>query len=146
MKMREVAKYSRCFACGDQNEYGLQVKFFADDTGAIAHCTARERFQGYEGILHGGIVATLLDEIMIKAVYARQVVAVTAEMTVRFKKPVRTGDELELTAKILVDKGRMLTAEGECRRGDGELLASATGKYLIISGEFEEELRRSIDC
>jgi len=143
--MREVAKYSYCFVCGDKNEHGLRIKFLADRDKAIAHYEPQEKFQGYKGILHGGITSTLLDEIMIKAVYAYDVVAVTAEMTVRFKKPIRLSDKLELTARVVQRKRRFCSTEGEIRREDGELLATATGKYLIITGAFEAELQESLE-
>ena len=143
--MKEVAKYSKCFVCGDKNEIGLQVKFFADETHAIGEYTAQEQFQGYHGILHGGITASLLDEIMIKAVYALDVVAVTAEMTVRYKKPVKTGDRLTLTGKVLAKRGRFFSTSGEARRADGELVATATGKYLVVSADFQAELEQNLD-
>jgi len=143
--MREVAKYSYCFVCGDKNEDGLRVKFLADRDHAVAHYEPQEKFQGYKGILHGGISATLLDEIMIKAVYAYDVVAVTAEMTVRFKKPVRLSDKLDLTARVVQRKKRFYCTEGEIHDANGELLAAATGKYLIVTGRFEEELQESLE-
>jgi uncharacterized protein (TIGR00369 family) len=143
--MKEVAKYSKCFVCGDKNEIGLQVKFYADETHAVGEYVAQEQFQGYHGILHGGITASLLDEIMIKAVYALDVVAVTAEMTVRYKKPVYTGERLTLTGKVVEKRGRFFSTTGEARRADGEIVATATGKYLQVSGEFRAELEKSLD-
>ena len=143
--MKEVAKYSKCFVCGDKSEHGLRIRFLADEQGAIAQYTAEERFQGYSGILHGGITSALLDEIMIKAVFAHNVTAVTAEMTVRFKKPIRTGDQLKLNARVLERRERVFTAAGELRRQDGELVASATGKYLVITGALKAELEQSLD-
>jgi len=143
--MKEVAKYSKCFVCGDKNEIGLHVKFYADETQAIGEYTAQEQFQGYQGILHGGITASLLDETMIKAVYALDVIAVTAEMTVRYRKPVYTGDKLTFTGKVTEKHARFFSTIGEARRADGEIVATATGKYLLVSGEFKAELEKSLD-
>lgn len=143
--MKEVAKYSKCFVCGDNNDNGLKIRFLADVHGAIAHYTVEDRFQGYMGILHGGITSTLLDEIMVKAVYAHGVVAVTAEMTVRFKKPIRTDDRLTLTARVIEKRERVFTAQGEIHRQDGELVASSSAKYLVVSGPLKDELTRSLD-
>jgi len=143
--MKEIVKYSNCFVCGDKNEAGLQIKFYATDEGAIAEYTAGEYLQGYKGILHGGIISTLLDEIMAKAVLADDVVAVTAEMTTRFKKPVQTGEKLALTGRILKQRGRMYATSGEVRREDGTVVASATGKYLIVPRDFESALLKSLD-
>ncbi len=142
--LREVGKYSGCFVCGDKNQAGLQVKFYADETGAVGDYVADERFQGYNGILHGGITAALLDEIMIKAVCALDVVVVTAEMTTRFKRPIRTGQKVTFRAKITNQRGRIYETEGEGRLPDGTLVASATGKYLLVDKEFESELGQSL--
>ena len=143
--MKEIAKYSHCFVCGDQNESGLRIKFYADDGGAVARYTTQEGFQGYRGITHGGILATLLDEIMAKAIIAEGIVPVTAEMTVRFKKPARTGDQILFTARVLKKRGPVYITEAEARREDGEMLATATGKYMAVSGELKSQLLDSLD-
>ena len=75
--MKEVAKYPHCFVCGDQNVHGLKAKFFFDGEKAFTEVTADGSFEGYRGIYHGGIIATLLDEVMIKAILAQPVTAVT---------------------------------------------------------------------
>ncbi len=142
--LKEVGKYSGCFVCGDKNPAGLQVKFYADENGAIGEYTAQEQFQGYHGILHGGITAALLDEIMIKAVFALDVVVVTAEMTARFKRPIRTGQKVTFAAKIVNRRGRIYETEGEGRLEDGTVVASATGKYLLVQKDFEDELGQSL--
>jgi len=142
--MKEIAKYSECFVCGDKNDAGLQLKFYATDEGAIAHYTTEEQYQGYKGILHGGIISTLLDEIMVKAVIAQGVVAVTAEMTVRFKKPIRIGERITLTANVRKKKSRIYMTGGQARREDGAVVASAVGKYLVVPREFESGLLESI--
>ncbi len=143
--MKEVPKYSHCFACGDKNKAGLQVKFYADENGTFAQFTPRAQFEGYKGITHGGIVATLLDEIMVKAILTDEV-AVTAEMTVRYKQPVRTGERLTLTAHVENHRGRFYTTVGEARRDDGVVVATATGKYLAVSPEFKAEQERYSDA
>ena len=68
--MEEIAKYSHCFVCGPENQIGLKARFFFDGHKAHTTVTADERFVGYHGIYHGGLLATLLDEVMIKAILA----------------------------------------------------------------------------
>ena len=68
--MTEIVKYSGCFVCGDKNPDGLRIRFFTEGEEAVAECIADARFQGFKGIYHGGLTATLLDEIMAKAVLA----------------------------------------------------------------------------
>ena len=128
--MKEILKYPGCFVCGDLNQFGLQAKFFYDDGRAICEVSADERFEGYRGIYHGGIIATLLDEVMIKAILAVDCYAVTAEMTVRYRAPVRIGDQLKFVGRVVRRKGRVYLTEGEVTVGSDQVVAMATGKYI----------------
>ena len=76
--MKEVLKYSHCFVCGEKNDSGLKARFYYDGKQAASEVYAREQFEGYRGIYHGGIVSTLLDEVMIEAILALDRYAVTA--------------------------------------------------------------------
>lgn len=144
--MKEVAKYSKCFVCGEHNECGLQAHFYYDGTQAVTELTAAERFEGYRGIYHGGILATLLDEVMIKAILARDIYAVTAEMSVRFLHPVKVGDTLKLVGRITKQKGRVFLTEGSAQSRDGgTVYATATGKYIEASPDMQERLRESVE-
>ncbi len=78
--MKEIVKYSGCFVCGDLNECGLRAGFYYDGRQAVAEVEVGRRFEGYRGICHGGIIAALLDEAMIKAILAIDRYAVTAEL------------------------------------------------------------------
>jgi acyl-coenzyme A thioesterase PaaI-like protein len=130
--MEEIIKYDGCFVCGDGNPDGLRIRFYRDGDDAIADCIAEPKYQGYKGIYHGGLVSTLLDEIMAKAVLAIQRYAMTVEMTCRFKKAVPIGEKLRLTARITRHRGRLFEAAGEMTGADGTLYATATGKYLEV--------------
>lgn len=142
--MREVTKYAGCFVCGDQNEHGLQAVFHYDGRQAITRVTAREMFEGYRNIYHGGILSTLLDEVMIKAILAENIYAVTAEMTVKFKAPVPIGEELTFTGRVIETRRRLHLTEGEVIGRDGTVYATATGKYIQAKPELEAKLRESI--
>ncbi|MBU0984293.1 MAG: PaaI family thioesterase [candidate division Zixibacteria bacterium] len=143
--MREIAKYRNCFVCGDQNPHGLQAKFFFDGEQAVAELKALDTFEGYRGIYHGGILSAMLDEVMIKAILAQDVFAVTAEMTVRYHRPVETGAELRFVGRITGSKGRMYTTEGEVVNHEGVLYASATGKYIEAKEPLKGLLNQSLD-
>lgn len=143
--MREVSKYKYCFVCGDQNENGLKAQFFAVEDGTVrSEYIVEQRFAGYDNIMHGGIAASLLDEVMIKAILKDDILAVTAEMTVKFKSPVYVGQKLELTGRVLEAKGRLYRTEGRAEV-DGKIVASATGTYIKARGELAEELAQSLD-
>lgn len=143
--MKEVIKYPGCFVCGDHNDCGLKARFFYDGEQVCTEFVADERFEGYRGICHGGVTATVLDEVMVKAVLALNVYATTAEMTVRYHRPVRVGDRVACTGRVVQQKGRAYFAEAVARNADGELFASASGTYIQAREEFLDELRNSLE-
>ncbi len=143
--MKEVAKYSGCFVCGGNNDIGLKARFFYDDEKAVTEYTAEKRFEGYYDILHGGITSALLDEVMIKALLARDIYAMTVEMTVRFHKAVFIGQRLSFEGYVTEEKGRLYVTEGRVLNQDREIVATATGKYLSVKKEMKEKLRQSLD-
>ena len=143
--MKEVAKYSGCFVCGQDNHIGLKARFFYEAGKAWTEYTADKKFEGYYNIFHGGITATLLDEVMIKALLAKDIYVMTVELTVRFHKPVYIGQKLLLSGSLEQQKGRLYITGGEVRTDDGELVASATGKYLEVKSEMKEKLLESLE-
>jgi uncharacterized protein (TIGR00369 family) len=106
---------------------------------------ATAKFEGYKGIFHGGIVASLLDEVMIKAILAHGIFAVTAEMTVRFQRPIHIGDHIRLAGNITSQKGRRYETAGKAIGDDGEIYATATGIYLEAKKDLKQELIPSLE-
>ncbi len=143
--MKEIIKYPNCFVCGDKNQFGLQAKFYYDGQRAVSEVIALDKFEGYHGIYHGGIISTILDEVMIKAVLAKNIYVVTAEMTVRLKKPVYTGDKLKFAGWIVHNKGRIYYAEGEVINQSGEICATAAGKYIEAKPDLKNRLLESLE-
>ena len=125
-----------CFACGDKNTDGLQLKFSYPQPGTcLAEFVPEKKYQGWKGILHGGIISTLLDEAMAHAVGGVEgeggaSEAVTAELTVRFKKPVRIGSKIVLSGKVEKDNAKIVEASSEITDETGLVLASARGKLV----------------
>lgn len=143
--MKEILKYSNCFICGEKNIHGVKARFFYDGEKAFTEVEASEKFEGYRGIYHGGVVASLLDEVMIKAILALDVFAVTREMTVKYLKPVRVGDKLKFSGKVIKTKGRLFMTEGEVSDDSGNIYASASGKYIEAKDDLRETLLKSTD-
>lgn len=142
--MQEVVKYPHCFVCGDQNPHGLKAKIFFDGTEAFCELDAVARFEGYAGIYHGGIISTLLDEVMIKAVLAEEKYALTAELTVRFHSPVEIGERLRVSGRVIKRRGRIFLAEGRIVASKGRLCASASAKYIEAGPEMKKDLLNSL--
>lgn len=142
--MIEVAVYPGCFVCGQRNQIGLKARFFWDGEKAFCDVTADEMYAGYKNIFHGGIVATLLDEVMIKALLAEEVFAVTAEITVRFKKPVYSGDRLHFEGRKIGEKGLVYFTEGQAINQNGKTVAEATARYVKPKNGLRDKLRESL--
>ena len=122
-----------CFGCGRLNPHGLRLRFVREGNGVRAPFTPRPEDEGYGGVVHGGIVATLLDEAMAWACYARDAWVVTATIQVRFRRPVAVGVPLHARGHVLRDHGRLLDAIGELRRDvDDLLLAEATATFARV--------------
>jgi uncharacterized protein (TIGR00369 family) len=140
--MRVIPNYPNCFVCGDKNKIGLKVEFFYDDGKAKAQYTPTKEFEGYRNILHGGILSTLLDEVMIYAIVAQGIITVTVQMEVKFKKPAKIGETLYLEGQITHDKGKILETEGKIFTKDGTIVASSKGKFFRAKGEMKEEIEK----
>ncbi|MFQ5607766.1 MAG: PaaI family thioesterase [Candidatus Zixiibacteriota bacterium] len=132
--LTEVVKYPGCFVCGDENDSGLKLKFWWDGEVCRTEFVAAERFCGYHRLLHGGIVSTILDEVMIKAILAEGIVVVTVDLQVRFKAPVHTDDRLTFEAKVGERRKRLFTTNGIARLEDGRIAAEASARYIQVTG------------
>ena len=121
----------RCFACGPYADHGIGLVFTPDGERAVrGDVTLPERFQGWVGIAHGGIVMTLLDEGMAHACAAAGERGMTAEVTVRFRKPVPLGAPVVVRGAVAEQRGRLLRVTSRVESPDGTLLASAEGSFV----------------
>ncbi len=144
--MRELPHTHSCFVCGESNPHGLRQRFETDGRLVQARFTPRPEHAGFQGVVHGGILATLLDEIMVWAcaVQAKKF-GFCAEMTVRFQHPARPGEELLAEAELAENRrGRVFEAKAELRNAAGQVVASATGKYMPIREADLAELQRDM--
>ncbi len=127
---------SNCFACGEQNKDGLHLRFATLDDSVEALFVTEKKHQGWDDIIHGGIVSTMLDEAMSHAIFRhRDATVVTAEMTVRFVAPLRVGRNIKITGKIVSERGRVIETEAEIvDLDDGEnLVAKSKGRFVKIN-------------
>lgn len=125
------AIYENCFACGKDNPIGLKLTFEYTENQAIAyHCIA-ESFQGYDGITHGGIVATLLDEAMAKSILKYGQEAVTGEIIIKYRRPIPTGKEVKIIGQIIQEKSRTYKTRGRIEF-DGHICAEANATFVKI--------------
>lgn len=126
----------RCFVCGQANPRGLRLLFrAAEDGGVSAEWRPPEDLEGFEGIIHGGIVSTVLDEAMSKAVMASGWKALTCELRVRLRRPVRPGTALRVRERVTGQRRRRISAEAALEDARGEEYARAWGVFLTLSGK-----------
>ena len=132
--MRELPHTHHCFVCGESNAVGLKLRFTTDGRVVQTRFRLRAAHIGFRGVVHGGILTTVLDEIMVWAcaVPTRRF-AFCAELTVRFLNPVRPDDEIIATGELLTNrKNRIFEAKGVLASPSGVAFAEGTGKYLPI--------------
>ncbi len=124
---------SRCFVCGQDNPIGLRLRFVHDGDGVRAEFTPSDLHVGYEGLVHGGILAALIDDALANVWFTRGAEAVTAKIEVRFRQEARPGERLIVTAAPTGRRGGMMTARAQVVRGDGAVVADGTG-ILAVKG------------
>ena len=130
-----------CFACGLENPIGMRLQIELGEGIAAARWTAGKHYVGWSDKLHGGIIATLLDEVMAWAPSSFDSWAVTAEMTVRYRSPAMPGEELQAEGRVVERRRRIYEVRGEVRGGDGRVIAEGHGRYLGATPTEKSELR-----
>lgn len=130
-----------CFACGTLNAQGMQLRLHAGDDACWTELVLDRRFEGWDGIAHGGIVATILDEVMAWALVDRDVWGVTARMAVDYRRPVPVGRRIRGEGRVLDARRRVsTTAATLVDAEDGTLLATAEGTYVAVPAARRAEL------
>ena len=117
-----------CFCCGAKNPIGLKLQFETLPGERMqTYWTPRSEHQGFKDLVHGGLVATLLDEVMIRLLCALGIHAVTAELNTRLLRPLRAGKRYRFESRLVKDRGRLVHVEGEGFDDEtGERVASGT--------------------
>jgi len=121
-----------CFGCGPQNTIGLKLTFDWDGDTYYTRWTPAPEHQGWANRVHGGLLATVLDEVLSRAALARHGLHwVTAELTTRLKKPAQIGEALRIEARIITVRPRLIVCEGAARTEAGGVLI-ATGQAKLM--------------
>jgi uncharacterized protein (TIGR00369 family) len=130
-----LLKNSRlCFGCGKDNDAGLRLEFELRDDGRLeTRFTPRDIHGSWEGVFHGGLMATLLDEAMLAYLYLNGKNATTGSLAVRFRRPVRLGEELRVLAWASGGRGRMVEMRSRAER-NGETVAEGSARCVVIPG------------
>jgi uncharacterized protein (TIGR00369 family) len=126
----------KCFVCGMKNPYGLKLQFTYSPDGSMVETTfiPDEKYQGWKDMVHGGIIVTLLDEIMAKAALKKGFNVLTGEITAKFKNPAKVNEPLVCKAEIESVEKKILYVRGSVHKKNGTAIATATSKMFITSG------------
>ena len=137
--------HRRCFACGNRNGQAARLQFAARGDGSVeASFVGRKSDQGYDRILHGGVVATLLDATMTNYLLMLGRSGLTAELNVRFRHPVRTGRRTIIRVWVERDAAPLFVLRAEASQ-DGQRRATATGKFLAPAAMPWENAKPGVD-
>ena len=132
----------RCFACGELNEHGLRLVLHADPGGAWTETTLDSRFQGWDSVAHGGILCTLLDEVMAWSVIGQGTWGVTARLNVTFRRPVLTGRPIRAEGRVVELHRRAARTAGRVIDPEtGDELATAEGTFMALPTEQLDRLK-----
>lgn len=123
---------NKCFVCGPGNPTGLNVTFRLDGEVCRAEFVPGDAYMGYDGVTHGGILFSLLDDVMANLLYLQGEVCFTAKAEVRYRQPLPIGAAIRLEGRLVKRKGRMAVIDGMAiRDDDNSVVAQATGTFMI---------------
>lgn len=134
--MQRLPTYLKCIVCGRENHHGLNLRFAADGDVIRSEAPLSEEFCSYKGIIHGGILTAVLDEAMgWAASFGSRRMCQAAELKIRFVKPVRAGNKVQVVARMERDRKRVIEASGELLDTDGSVLVKGFGKFMPLDAE-----------
>jgi uncharacterized protein (TIGR00369 family) len=143
----ELPHTAGCLVCGRQNPHGLMLSLDVDEsTGVVSvQFTPRPEHIGFEGIVHGGVLATVLDEAMVwAATWAGKRFCVAGELTVRFRRSAGVGEPLRVETRVDSNRPRLIQTSGTVTGPAGALVAEATGKYVPVSPERHRQVVKTL--
>src|SRR5579885_1347449 len=144
MELNDTSDYQRCFACGQRNPYGLHMSFRLENDTIVADFMPREEHQGFPGVIHGGIVAAVLDETLNRTsmLTVQPEWSMTGRLEVRYRRYVPYGPLLRARAALGIQRGRMLQATGVLSLAEDEsvVLAEAQGTFMKLTPDMLDDI------
>ncbi|MBD3347567.1 MAG: PaaI family thioesterase [Candidatus Eisenbacteria bacterium] len=126
---------SMCFCCGQENEEGLKLEFHQEGDETVTRFSYPKRFQGYRDIVHGGLIATVLDEAMVTLLNERGHLAVTGDLSVRFLRPLPVETPVEIRARLVASRRNLFKLAATAVLEDGTEVARARSTFLSTGSE-----------
>ena len=132
MSERARGDADNCFVCGTHNPIGLKVAFTLDGDACHGRFTPGANHAGFDNVTHGGIVYSLLDDVMANWLFLQGARGFTAKCEIRYRQPLPVGTEIELKCRLRQRKGRLVVLESSAARADdGSVAATAEASFMI---------------
>ena len=146
MELNDTTDYQRCFVCGQRNPFGLHLVFRIDHNTVVADFQPREEHQGFPGVIHGGIVAAVLDEALGRTAMlgSHPEWTMTGRLELRYRRYVPYGPLLRVRASLGVERQRLHQASGVLTLADDEhvVFAEAQGTFMLLSEEVVDMIEK----
>ncbi len=140
--MSRVRQANGCFVCGPDNRIGLKVRFRLDEAVCRAEFTPQAVHAGYRDVTHGGIIFSLLDDVMANWLWLQGLASFTARADVRYRSELPIGVPVRLEGECLRRKGRLAQMAGRMiRQSDDALVAEATASFMVSGAPGSAEAR-----
>jgi len=121
-----------CFACGRANPIGLKLQFRFEGEDYVTEFEVKPEYQGWTGIVHGGLLATVLDEVMARLLWEKGLNAITGRLTVRYHQPLSIGDRVQVRGRISKQRPPVVETTAEAMKDDGTVAAEATAVSMEV--------------
>ena len=140
LSLNDETDYGLCFVCGPRNESGLRLRFERDGDAVTTSYKASYHHQGFPGVLHGGVVSALLDEVMSRVSVVEGRWTQTARMEVRFRRPVPVDSTVTAVGRKTRERRGFVDAEGLVLLADGSVAAEASGTFAPVTNDALAEM------
>lgn len=140
-RLNDTSAYQLCFACGQRNDIGLRLVFRQEGDAIVTDYLPEASYQSFPGVVHGGVIATLLDETMSRTAMIEGRWMMTGKLEVRYRMAAPVGKLLRVSARTLSSRSRMIQAAGEVRLADKPETIIATGEatFLPIPPDYKQQ-------
>lgn len=142
VSIQSLPTYPGCYVCGQNHAKGLRIEFFTCGKETVQCSYEPDGYQtGYDGVVHGGVVSAIMDELLGWSIsFKNEILAVTAELSIRFQKPVTVGKTYTAIAKVENGQGRLWKASGIIKDDDGKIYVKAEGRYFLTNENMTAEI------
>jgi acyl-coenzyme A thioesterase PaaI-like protein len=137
--LNDTTDYQQCFVCGERNPIGLKLRYWQEGERIVTEFTGGAEHQGFPGLVHGGLISTILDETMGRTPLHNRTWVMTGRLEVRYRRPVPTGERLRISAWLTRQRRDAFESRGEVRDADDALLAEAKGLFLRVPDQVVDQ-------